>query len=189
MFRYTDMTEVTHELESLLDKARRREIELTAEMIDALLAAGDVLKTQLARHRGDTSLAEPPVAETCERIRHFVRGAQAVPAPVADAAPQALSRSVVLRFPADTDGAVPAALLAELERLGHIESHEVCDGRCRVVLETGRDDEALREAFAFNIDPAGVEISPTAGPAADPGYGFFTDPTPGPEAADPGYGF
>src|ERR1044072_397093 len=43
-FGFTDMTEVTHELESLLDKARRRELTLTAGMVDALLAAGDVLK-------------------------------------------------------------------------------------------------------------------------------------------------
>src|SRR5215470_11926981 len=73
-FGFTDMTEVTHELESLLDKARRHEIALTAEMVDALLAAGDVLKAQLARHRGERDVAEPAVAEVCARIRAFVSG-------------------------------------------------------------------------------------------------------------------
>src|SRR3954464_13839626 len=42
-FGFTDMTEVTHELESLLDKARKHELSLTVDMVDALLAAGDVL--------------------------------------------------------------------------------------------------------------------------------------------------
>src|SRR5262245_22620884 len=163
MFRYTDMTEVTHELESLLDKARRREIELTAEMVDALLAAGDVLKTQLARHRGDSSLAEPPVAETCERIRRFVSGAQPAPAPAAGPTP-APERSLALRFPADADGCVPAPLLAELARLGRVDSHEVSDGRCTVILQSSCDDQTLREAFSFNMDPSAVEIDPVKAP-------------------------
>ena len=51
-FGFTDMTAVTHELESLLDKVRKNELALTDDMVDALLVAGDVLKAQLARHRG-----------------------------------------------------------------------------------------------------------------------------------------
>src|SRR5690606_36926476 len=36
-FGFTDMTAVTHELESLLDKVRKHELVLTDEMVDALL--------------------------------------------------------------------------------------------------------------------------------------------------------
>ncbi len=51
-FGFTDMTEVTHVLETLLDRVRKGELALVPEMVDACLAAGDVLKAQLARHQG-----------------------------------------------------------------------------------------------------------------------------------------
>ncbi|HNP26743.1 MAG TPA: Hpt domain-containing protein, partial [Nitrosomonas sp.] len=47
-FGFTDMTELTHMLESLLDKLRKGEIEIRGEMIDTFLKAGDVIKGQLA---------------------------------------------------------------------------------------------------------------------------------------------
>src|SRR5512134_2406762 len=37
MFGFNDMTTLTHELESLLDKVRKNELKLRAEMIDVLL--------------------------------------------------------------------------------------------------------------------------------------------------------
>ena len=52
-FGFHDMTEVTHILETLLDKLRKREMVLTDEMVSAFLAAGDVLDMQLTAHRGD----------------------------------------------------------------------------------------------------------------------------------------
>jgi two-component system chemotaxis sensor kinase CheA len=56
-FGFRDLAETTHEAETLLDRVRKRELALTVEMVDALLAAGDVLRAQLARHRGEG--AEP----------------------------------------------------------------------------------------------------------------------------------
>jgi two-component system chemotaxis sensor kinase CheA len=50
-FGLTDMTEVTHILESLLDKIRKGEMELTTDHVDAFLAAKDILKMQLDGHR------------------------------------------------------------------------------------------------------------------------------------------
>ncbi|MGL5986918.1 MAG: Hpt domain-containing protein, partial [Burkholderiales bacterium] len=41
-FGFTDLAEVTHELETLLDRLRKQELALRSEMIDAFLAAGDV---------------------------------------------------------------------------------------------------------------------------------------------------
>ena len=54
-FGFTDMIELTHVLESLLDKLRRNELELRAEMVDAFLHARDVLKHQLDSHKGNGS--------------------------------------------------------------------------------------------------------------------------------------
>lgn len=52
-FGFNDMTEVTHVLETLLDKLRKQEMTLTDEMVSAFLEAGDVISTQLAAHRGE----------------------------------------------------------------------------------------------------------------------------------------
>ncbi|MDY0013700.1 MAG: chemotaxis protein CheW [Rhodocyclaceae bacterium] len=52
-FGFTDMTDVTHVLETMLDKVRKGEARMTAAMVDASLAAGDVLKNLLAAHRGE----------------------------------------------------------------------------------------------------------------------------------------
>ena len=81
-FGFTDMAELTHELESLLDQVRKGETALTAEMVDALLGAGDVLAMQLARHRGDMDGPEPPAAEACARIREL-RAQKQPPEPAA----------------------------------------------------------------------------------------------------------
>jgi len=52
-FGFTDMTEMTHMLESLLDKLRKGELTLHSEMVDAFLQASDVLKQQLNGHSGE----------------------------------------------------------------------------------------------------------------------------------------
>ena len=74
MFGFTDLTHLTHELESLLDKVRKGEMPLTAEMVDVLLESGDMTKQMLARHTGESSEAAPPADELCERIRGFLNG-------------------------------------------------------------------------------------------------------------------
>src|SRR5436190_14016487 len=51
-FGFGDVAELTHQMETLLDKLRRHELALTAPMIDVLLLAGDALRGQLARHQG-----------------------------------------------------------------------------------------------------------------------------------------
>ena len=51
-FGFADVAELTHQMETLLDKLRRHELEPQTRMVDVLLAAGDALKAQLARHQG-----------------------------------------------------------------------------------------------------------------------------------------
>ena len=50
-FGFSDVAELTHQMESLLDKLRRHELNPTAPMVDVLLQSGDALKAQLARHQ------------------------------------------------------------------------------------------------------------------------------------------
>ncbi len=49
-FGFSDITAVTHVLESLLDKLRKKELVLQTEMIDVCLQTADVIKAQLQGH-------------------------------------------------------------------------------------------------------------------------------------------
>src|SRR5262249_14653816 len=51
-FGFSDVAELTHQMETLLDKLRRHELAPTAAMVDVLLQSGDALRAQLARHQG-----------------------------------------------------------------------------------------------------------------------------------------
>jgi two-component system chemotaxis sensor kinase CheA len=66
-FGFTDLAEVTHVLENLLDRIRKGELALRPEMIDAFLDAGDVLKGLLAAHRGHGEV-QAPVRADCQRV-------------------------------------------------------------------------------------------------------------------------
>jgi two-component system, chemotaxis family, sensor kinase CheA len=60
-FGFNDITSVTHVLESLLDRLRKKELDLQARMIDVFLQATDVLNTQLNGHIDGTP-AEASIA-------------------------------------------------------------------------------------------------------------------------------
>ncbi|MCW5606673.1 MAG: chemotaxis protein CheW [Nitrosomonas sp.] len=70
-FGFTDMTEMTHMLETLLDRLRKGELMVRSEMIDAFLRAGDVIKDQLAGHRGDGAADPIVVKEVCDDLQKF----------------------------------------------------------------------------------------------------------------------
>jgi two-component system, chemotaxis family, sensor kinase CheA len=90
-FGFTALTETTHILESLLDRARNNELKLRKDMIDTFLETKDVLADQLAAYR---SSAEPDAGAaatgcaTLERVHVEGNGAGAPAAePAAEPAP------------------------------------------------------------------------------------------------------
>ncbi|MDP2751187.1 MAG: chemotaxis protein CheW [Rhodocyclaceae bacterium] len=70
-FGFTDLTEVTHILENLLDRIRKGELAIREEMIDAFLDAGDVLKDLVAAHKGEGEADPATVAATCARLKEL----------------------------------------------------------------------------------------------------------------------
>ena len=68
-FGFPDMASVTHDLETLLDRVRKQELELSERIIDITLVARDVLLDQLAAHQGGEVAAEQRVAEVIAKIR------------------------------------------------------------------------------------------------------------------------
>ncbi|KAB2838848.1 MAG: chemotaxis protein CheA, partial [Burkholderiales bacterium] len=51
-FGFPDLAQIAHLLENSLDRVRRGQIELNAPLIDVALRAVDLLRRQLAAHRG-----------------------------------------------------------------------------------------------------------------------------------------
>jgi two-component system chemotaxis sensor kinase CheA len=116
-FGFHEMAEVTHELESLLDRVRKNDLVLRSDMIDVLLAAADLLRAQLAHYRGETPAPEVAVDAMCQRIRAcMTRSAvPSVAAPVPAAAPAAIPRRLEVAFEAPQDShSSLAGLRAEL---------------------------------------------------------------------------
>ncbi len=206
-FGFADVAELTHQMETLLDKLRRHELVATAPMVDVLLQSGDALRSQLGRHQG----AGGDVVDTTEllvNIRAFVAGK----APVAPAArPAAAAAPVAAPAPASNpamtvDGlriveltlgplqqpelaASVVELFKEIEGLGTIEPVDggmAQDGLRRFKVTTGSTDNELLDLFSFHVAREQVAFLPWGGENVAPGYGFFKDnPGAPPESAAP----
>ncbi|WP_168795557.1 chemotaxis protein CheA [Paraburkholderia aromaticivorans] len=90
-FGFTALTETTHILESLLDRARNNELVLRKDMIDTFLETKDVLSGQLADYRAS---AEPDAATAkaiCAKLERLNAESRDGAAPAAAAAPVAAS--------------------------------------------------------------------------------------------------
>ena len=204
-FGFADVAELTHQMETLLDRLRRHELTPTVPMVDVLLQAGDALRSQLARHQG---AGGDPVdtAELLSAIRAMGAGeaappvAKAAPAPVAaapkDAAPAApaqTARGLELRVgplanPKDADNLVD--LFKEIPDLGTIEpldGGQASDGMRRFKVVTNSSDSDLLDLFTFHVAREAVSMLPLSA-----GFGFH-DGAPGAPPVenppDPGFGF
>ncbi|KEZ07141.1 chemotaxis protein CheA [Burkholderia sp. MSh2] len=99
-FGFSALTDTTHILESLLDRARNHELTLTKEMVDAFLETKDVLSDQLVDYRASAEPDAAAAAAICAKLERLkaesgagapaaVAPAASVAAPVAAAAPAA----------------------------------------------------------------------------------------------------
>ena len=70
-FGFTDMTGVTHILETLLDRLRKSELALRSEMVDAFLEAGDVLRGQLGGHQNGEAVDPQAAADVCVTLNNL----------------------------------------------------------------------------------------------------------------------
>ncbi|MFO1325778.1 MAG: chemotaxis protein CheW [Rubrivivax sp.] len=210
-FGFTDVAELTHQMETLLDKLRRHELQMTPEMVDVLLQSGDALKAQLARHQGNG--ADPiETGELLSAIRRMAEGGSA-PVPVAAraaapaapaAAPAAASpapakagaRALVLTVGPLTDVAQAENLfdlfreIPDLGTIDPIDGGQAADGLRRFRIITATPDAELLDLCTFHVAREQLRLEP-----ATAGYGFFPgspgapEAAPEPAASDPGYGF
>jgi two-component system chemotaxis sensor kinase CheA len=213
-FGFSDVAELTHQMETLLDKLRRHELQPNAAMVDVLLQSGDALRAQLGRHQG--SGADPvDTTDLLANIKAFVEGGAApaaaapkaaapapapAPAPVQAAAPaptgaaQAGTRLLELQVGPLTDPSVAdnlVELFKEITDLGTIEpldAGQSSDGMRRFKVLTSSTDNDLLDLFTFHVAREQVKLTPLG-----PGFGFYEGAPGAPPAeapaTDPGYGF
>ncbi|MET0964214.1 MAG: chemotaxis protein CheA [Noviherbaspirillum sp.] len=186
-FGQTDMTEVTHVLESLLDRLRRAEIALTGAHVDVFFAAKDVLKMQLDGHRHGAAVDLQAVAAVRARLEALSSGAAGAPVVVAAPAPRlaaGASRRLRLDLPAMQAEDIEA-LRTELGMMGVLSQEALAGGRARLWLDTAESADDVLAICSFIIDPADLTIVEEAAggyTSPDGSYGFF-EPLPEPAAA------
>ena len=204
-FGFADVAELTHQMETLLDKLRRHELAPTASMVDVLLQAGDALKSQLARHQQGGGEAVDTAA-LLTSIRTLSNGAAPAagalapaPGPAASAAavPASLARELELtvgplEVPSVADSLVE--MFSEIPGLGSIDAidgGQPIDGMRRFRIVTDSAEDELLDLFTFHVAREQIQLRPlepapavpaaaavTPAPPADDGYGFF-DGAPG----------
>ena len=78
-FGFNDITEVTHTLESLLDRIRKGEMALTPEHVDAFLVSKDVLTMLMGGHHHGTAVDQAAVSSVSTRLAALSKGTRGCP--------------------------------------------------------------------------------------------------------------
>jgi len=207
-FGFTDVAELTHHMESLLDKLRRHELQPNAAMVDVLLESADISRMLLARHQAGETGEPPSTEDLVRRIAALTAGQMPAPAPVHAQPPApppggALAEPLIV-MPAQ---AGPRQLLI---RMGPLERPEMADGvkdlfrdiaglgeilelpsdrsdtRVFKVSTTSSDDELL-DLFAFHVAREHVHIQEEPAAASPPSNP--ASPPVGAASPSPGFGF
>lgn len=212
-FGFADVAELTHQMESLLDKLRRHELQPNPMMVDVLLESADASRVLLVRHQTSDTSAPPSNADLVRRISELAAGgtpATAVAAPVrapaavpvaaasapASVAAKAGSRQLEIRMgPLDRLDQVDGIkdLFRDIVGLGSVA--EVASDRADTRVfhaSTSSSNEDLLDLFAFHVSREQVSMQElaAAAPAAGTSWTDRDDPPAGaPVAPAPGFGF
>jgi two-component system chemotaxis sensor kinase CheA len=208
-FGLNDMSEVTHVLESLLDRIRKGEMALTAQHVDAFLAAKDILKMQLDGHKTGAEVDQEAVANVRMVLHDLADGV--VPGAQQHGLPSFLhGESKNEQHP--VEGAhrykielppVPQrdinALVDELGLLGRVSVTPIEGGRSAIIITTREALDDIIAICSFVLEPDDLKIfeAPPLTPEQrrierderarienSQGYGFF-DPNDEHEESEP----
>ncbi|WP_033374785.1 Hpt domain-containing protein, partial [Leeia oryzae] len=147
-FGFTDLTEVTHILENLLDRIRKHELGLTSEMVDVFLQAGDILKDLLDAHQSGRLADEEPARLICDRLHALAGSHAAVPVAPARTAPRH-------NDPAVTEHRFQMAIsltpeLIDTFDLKAMETRLQGFGELTIIADIPRDDGGFQRIYTFH---------------------------------------
>ena len=204
-FGFSDVTELTHRMESLLDRLRRHEIAPVPAMVDVLLESADASRSLLARHQAGGEGEPVSTAELVVRIEALAQGLTQIPqvsraVPVPTLAPTSAVAAQNALAPDAVVGSEPPAgarvlhieigplarmelgdaireLFRDIPGLGTIQDlpQNQPDHRLFLVKTASTDDE-LRDLLIFHVAKEQVQIRDAAlAPAVD--QASVTEPT------------
>ena len=181
-FGFTALTNTTHVLESLLDRARHGQLRLTGRMIDAFLETKDALQEQLTAYQAGKEPDADMVAHICGVLQQLALesgdGSAAVqaaapapaPAPVPAPAPAAAPEPAAadagggeggalrIRFARLSDSECDL-LAGELANLGKVLSRTRSNDQLTVLLETTCSPDDIVAVCCFVIDESQIDIT------------------------------
>ncbi|MDD2808242.1 chemotaxis protein CheW [Rhodoferax sp.] len=203
-FGFSDVAELTHQMESLLDKLRRHELMPNAAMVDVLLESADASRSLLARHQSGDTGEGPSTVDLVRRIRALVAG-EAVATPVAAAVVEPVAAApAVATVPAaatpPSESADPDGKRHLLITITHMESQDQANALMELFRDipglgevkelpgaaagsrlfdvlTTSSNEDLLDLFVFHVARENVQIKDNSG-ETETAFGFF-DGAPG----------
>jgi len=187
-FGFTALTNTTHVLETLLDRARHGQLSLNGRMIDAFLETKDALQEQLTAYQAGQEPNPDMVAHICGVLQQLAlesgdESLAAHAAATAAAAPVAAPAPAPVAAAAPAEAAVPAGdgvlrirfarlsdsecdlLAGELSNLGKVLSRTRSNDQLTVLLETTCDPDDIVAVCCFVIDESQIDITREAAAA------------------------
>lgn len=189
-FGFLALTDTTHLLENLLDRARHGQLKLNIKMMDAFLETKDVLQKQMSAYRSGGEPEPEMVAQICAVLRQLALessgdagaaavapvpvplktpAAAAVAAPVAAAAQElkvATVPTLKVRFSKVSEND-QKLLSEELANLGTVLAQEQDAFSLTIWLETACDTDDIVAVSCFIVDVDQIDISTESAAAAD----------------------
>ncbi|HTJ93354.1 MAG TPA: Hpt domain-containing protein, partial [Pararobbsia sp.] len=120
-FGFVALTETTHILESLLDRARTGEMALRTDMVDLFLESKDVLSDQLVAYRASSEPDAAQAAAICAKLKRLEaeQSGQAAPAAAAPAAKPAAAPAPAAAAAEPNTSGVPEHVTETLAQLSN----------------------------------------------------------------------
>lgn len=156
-------------LETLLDRLRKGELSVRSEMVDAFLRAGDVIKDQLAGHRGDGAADPVVVKSVYDQLQKFSEESSHVA--VADDHDASSPQMICTSEEEQTDLAeAPKLSAAEHSVSDTADSQPATESAVHAVYQiefstTGLNDELRENLFANLKQQGSLEMAPQSGDA------------------------
>jgi two-component system chemotaxis sensor kinase CheA len=180
MFALAEIAGVTHEMETVLDAARKGKLPITAAIVDALLRGCDFVRHAVAQARAD----KPADAVRAGTINAELRGL------AAPEAPQSRPRErLEIAWPAKTrrDARKVKKLVADVSRLvklppaqlEELQAALVANGQAELALPEGSDAGRIKESLAFVLPEECIRIRAAEAET----FGFFEENLPRARAA------
>jgi two-component system, chemotaxis family, sensor kinase CheA len=179
-FGFLALTETTHLLENLLDRARHGDLKLTTKMMDAFLETKDILQTQMGAYREGGEPEPDGVARICAMLRQLALESSADAVAAAAAVAPVVVQAPVVPPPAGPLVATVASASAtpllkvrftkvsvndckllseELENLGHVTAQTQADDGLTMWVETACSADDIVAVCCFVIEADQIEIT------------------------------